>query len=595
MNKNFQTLKDWHESLKVKSKRNRSLWEDISSVVGISVNPDYKTGKNTDQEGQALDDKVNDPTASLSVNQAGDYLLGILWGTGENVLELEPTEEALQMTDQAELAPFFKYVSSTLMCQMNNAESGLSTNLKPYVYDQVAFGTSGMGAYPNPNYGIESNALIYRSYGVDNMDIDEGKNGLINVIFVTYQWRVNRIVSEFCYKDGEFNEDTYNRLPDGIKSDYENKNINEEYTIIQAVFPREDFNPRLQGKKGTRYKGVWYVDDEADKHLLEEDYETIPIAVARAIKVRGEVWGRSSGTLLISTIMAVDYIVGETIKILEKMEDPSIGIWNSALFGDSVVDTSAGGLVVFNEGVAGNSKNPVFPLHEVGDPSGIINYLIPYLNEKITTGFKVDLLLDFNSAKDMTATESLQRFVIRGKSLASLMQQQKIEMLEPLVHRSVSLLDKVGLMGVDSTIDEKGTKALLDLGRGDVIIPDTILELKKQGKPWYKIKFNSELDKLSRTEAVENMIQVINLVTAIAGLYPSIINAVDWYALVKDLNDYLGLDYVIDAKTFKAIVAQEAKMKQLAMEAQVGKDMAQGGKMAVEAQDMSQKAQKGEN
>ena len=64
--------------------------------------------------------------------------------------------------------------------------------------------------------------------------------------------------------------------------------------------------------------------DENGKKLLEEDYPTIPIAVARAIKVRGQVWGRSSGTLLISTIKCVNYVVGETVKILEKMEDPPI-------------------------------------------------------------------------------------------------------------------------------------------------------------------------------------------------------------------------------------------------------------------------------
>ena len=582
--KNFKTLTDWHNSLKEKSDKNQSLWDDISSVVGITVNPRNKQGKNMDREGDALDTGVNDPTAALSVNQSGDYLLGIMWGTGEKVIDLEPTEEALQMADQATLSPFYQYATKSLLTQMNDSEAGLSTNLKPYTYDQMAFGTSGLGTYPNPNFGAETNALIFRSYGVDNIDIDEGKNGLINVIFVTYQWRVNRIVSEFATTEGKFDQAKFEELPKGVKADYNSKKINQEYTIIQAIFPREDWNPKLQGKKGTRYKGVWYMDEDSQDVLLEEDYGDIPIAVARAIKVRGEVWGRCSGTLLISTIKCVDYMVAETIKILEKMEDPSLGVWNNAIFGDSVVDSSPGGLVVFNEGVGNAQKNPVFPLHEVGDPTGIINYLIPYLNEKITTGFKVDLLLDFNSAKDMTATESMQRFIIRGKSLSSLLQQQKVEMIEPTIHRSVSLCDRVGLMGVDPTINTEGAKRLKEMNRGDVIIPEAVLELKRQGKRWYKIKFNNELDKLSRTEAVENILQVINLVGAIAGLYPIIVQAIDWFKLVDDLNTYLGLDYVIKADEFKAIVIADAEAKRQAMEAEVGAKMAEGGKKAVEAQ-----------
>ena len=581
---NLSKLKSWHNELKQKSNENQSLWEDISKVVGITVNPRNKTGKNMSKEGDTLDSEVNDPTAALSVNQAGDYLLGIMWGTGEKVLELQPTEEILQKVDGATIAPYYKFATKILLSQMNNAEAGLSTNLKPYVYDQVSFGTSGIGVYPNENFGIESNALVFRSYGVDNIDIDEGKSGLINVIFVTYQWRVNRIISEFCYKGGVFDEKLFAKMPESVQKNHNAKNINEEYTIIQAIFPREDFDPKLQGKRGTRYKGVWYMEDEKGKELLKEDYSTIPVAVARAIKVRGQVWGRSSGTLLISTIKCVNYVVGETVKILEKMENPSLGIWNNAIFGDSVVDSSPGALVVFNEGVGNPQKNPVFPLHDVGDPTGIIQYLIPYFNEKITSGFKVDLLLDFSSAKEMTATESLQRYVIRGKSLSSLMQQQKVEMLEPMTHRSVSLCDRSKLLGVDPSVNKKVAKKLKNLDRSDAIIPDIVLEYKNAGKPWYKIKYNNELDKLSRTEAIENILQIINLITAISGLYPIIVAAIDWFKLVQDLNTYLALDYAISADEFKAIVLADAESKRQITEAQVGKDVASTGKDLVDMQ-----------
>lgn len=593
MKTEISKLKDWHSELKTKSDENQSLWDDIASVVGITVNPRNKDTKNYGKEGDRVDSQVDDPTAALSVNQAGDYLIGILWGTGNDILQLEPTDEVLQLAEEATVAPFYQYVSKTLLDQMNHSEAGFSTNLKPYAYDQVSFGTSGMGAYPNEDYTKEGNAIVYRSYGVDNIDIDEGKNGLINVVFVTYQWRVNRVVSEFCYRNGMFDEEKFTELPKKIQDSYKNKKINEEYTIIQAIFPREDYDPKLQGKKGTRFKGVWYLEEEKAEALLEEDYPTIPIAVARAIKIRGQVWGRSSGTLLISTIKCVNYIVKETIKILEKMEDPSLGVWNNAIFGDSVVDSSAGGIVVFNEGVGGG-KNPVFPLHEVGDPTGIIQYLVPYLNEKITTGFKVDLLLDFNSAKDMTATESLQRYVIRGKSLASLTQQQKIEMLEPITHRSVSLCDSVGLMGVDPTIDDSVNNRLKKLNRGDMIIPDAVLELKKQGKRWYKIRFKNELDKLSHTQAVENIIQVINVITAMASLYPIIVEAINWYSLVSDLNKHLGLSYIIGEKEFKGIVVADAQAKSQAMEAQVGKDMSQAGKNTVEMQQIAGGGKNGE-
>jgi hypothetical protein len=263
-------------------------------------------------------------------------------------------------------------------------------------------------------------------------------------------------------------------------------------------------------------------------------------------------------------------MVGKTIEILEKMESPALGTWNNAVFGDSVLDTSPDGLVVFSQANSPEGAPPVFKIQDVGDPTGVISFLIPYLNEKIATAFKTDILLDFNSAKEMTATESLQRFVIRGKSLAGLLQQQKIEMLEPLVHRVISLLSQFGLTGVNPYDMKDVAKKLLNANRGDVIIPDAVLEFMASGKPWYKVKFNNELEKLSRTERVEQITQTLNFLGAMAGLFPAILDAVEWYDMWKDINSYLGVSYAIGADEFKEIMAQKAEMQRQAMMLQAG-------------------------
>jgi hypothetical protein len=582
-NQNFSSLRDWYTRLKTKADENRSLWDDIANLVGIRVDPDYKYTVNH-TEGDKLDQLVDDPTAALSVNQAGDYLLGLVWGSGDDVIDLEPTDDILQLTDEATVAEYYRYATKSLLSQMNHSNAGLSTALKPYMYDQVAFGTSGVGAYLNDSFNVEGNALIFRNYGIDNMVIDEGKNGLINVVFVTYNWRPNRVVSEFAYTGGKFDQEKFDRLPQVIKDNFETGNVNDESTIIQAVFPRDDFDPRLAGKRGARYKGAWFLDGEEEHIFLEEDYEQLPIAVARAIKIRGEVYGRSSGSLLISTIKSVNYMVGKTIAILEKMEDPALGTWNNAVFGDTVIDTSSGGLVVFNDSVSKQGGPPVFNLHDVGDPSGVIQFLIPYLNEKITTGFKVDLLLDFNSAKDMTATESLQRFVIRGKSLAGLLQQQKIELLERLINRCVSLLDMMNLVGIDPTEMVDAAEKLRQADRADVIIPDAVLKVKKSGRPWYKIRFNNELEKLSRTQALENIIKVLNVISAMGAMFPTIVQGVEWFQMWKDVNDYLGTDYAIDEKEFKAMVERDMKLREQAIQLEAAQSASQTGKNVAQAQ-----------
>jgi hypothetical protein len=267
-------------------------------------------------------------------------------------------------------------------------------------------------------------------------------------------------------------------------------------------------------------------------------------------------------------------------------------MWNNALLGDNVLDTSADGTTVFNPAMAGDGKNPVFPLYDVGDPSKIIQFLVPYLNEKIATAFKIDILLDFSEQSSKTATEMMPRAVIRGKSLAGMLQQQKCEMLEPLIHRCISIEEDKGRLGIDANIFAQQAKMLSDAGRMDQIIPESVLWCKANGKPWYKIKFNNELEKLSRVEQLEALMQMLNAVTAIAAVYPGILEAIDWYKFLEDFKEALnvGGTFVLSADEFKNKIAaqaeMQAKMAQIQM-AQVGatamKDTSTAAKNQAEA------------
>lgn len=577
MKNDLQNIQELWSALKTNGDRYKPIWDDISKVTGITVKPDYMWNSNADASSVLQPDEyVDDPTSAMCVNQAGDYLVGIMWGTGDKVVDVVPSRYVLELTDKALVSEWYSFVSDQLLYHMNHSDAGLHTALKPYAYDQSAFGNSGIGVFPNKDFvnRTADNALSFRMYGIDNTRIDEGKHGVPEIVFTTYHWRVNRIVGEMCMSNGVMDNERYAKLPRAIKTAYESGDYNKEFNIICGIFPRTDFDPKLKGKRGARYRGVWFLDDPTDGNVFyEEDFGEKPISWARAIKVRGEVYGRSSGTLLLSTIKAGNFIVGTVIEILEKMSNPSLGMFNNAIFGDSVLDTSPNGLTIFNNALAGNAKSPMFPLYDVGNPEGIIKFLIPYLNEKIVTAFKVDALLDFASAKEMTATESLQRYVIRGKSLSGMLQQQKIECLEPFTKRSISLLQAVGELGVDPTTDMVRARQLNQAGKPERVIPEAVLECMKSGRPWFELKWNNELEKLSRTQAVQNLLQILQTIIAVAAVYPDIVEAVNWHKLVSEIND--NLDYnngiLMPEKEFKAKIAEIAEQRRMALMVEAGK------------------------
>lgn len=593
METNFKQLHNLYTKSNSIREEYTPLWSEVSRVTGIRVDIDYMYN-NKGNKSEQLDQYVDDPTTAISVTQAGDYMLGITWGTGSDALEVVPSDYVTDLTDAANVKPYYDFVTNRLLKHMNMPEAGLFTAAQPYSYDQVAFGTSGIGAFPNRSFksGIAENALLFRNYGVDNVSIMEGKSGLPEYVFATYHWKINRIVGEFCSDGDQIHEDAISKLPKRLKKAWADQDYDTDFEIVFAMYPRADFDPRLKGKRGMRYRGSWFMADAKDGGIFyEEDFAERAIMMARAVKVRGEDYGRSSGTMLISTIKAVNFMVGQVIEVIEKMNNPALGVFNNALFGDSVLDTSPNGLTVFNASMGAGSKDAIFPLADVGDPSALVNFLIPYLNEKIATAFKIDLLLDFSSAKDMTATESLQRYAIRGKSLAGLLQQQKTELWHPLVKRCMSILQNLNQLGVNPELQEEEAARLMDL-KPERVIPAEVLQVMESGKPWYEIRFKNELEKLPRTEAIENTLQMINATTAIANLNPDIVAAVDWYEALKDINDNLDANTkLLYSKTqYTQTIQQNQAMQQAMMASELGKqeagaqrDLAQAQKAQSEA------------
>ena len=574
MKNTFENIKKRYNELCAERDRYVSRWEETAKYVGIRVRPQQYYNEGQVNANEDLDKFTEDPTASLSVQQSADYLKGIMWGNGNDAISLEPTDDILQMVDKSAVEPWYEYATNQLLSQMNHPNAGLNSALGAYLYDQQAFGTSGVGAFPNSAYGrgYDTNVLLFKEYGVDSLCIDEGKNGLVEVVFNTYQWRTNRVVSEFCDKADGFDEKMFNRLPKKIQAAWKAQNLNQIFTIVQGIVPRDDFTPGALGKKGCKYIGYWF-DKSENKFFHTEDYQDMPIPVARAIKIRGEVYGRASGTMLISSIRCINQAVSDCMVAMAKMVRPPIGVLSAALFGDDVIDTSENGLTVFNAAQL-NGQNPIIPMQDVGDPSALVNWLVPYLNEKIATAFKIDILLDFSANSDMTATESLQRFSIRGRSLSGMILQQKTELFEPLIRRCVSICMNKGVMGVDPT-DEERIAEIVESGRQERIVPDAVVECIKEGKPWYKIKFNNDVDKLGQGEKVEDLLKLINVITALMAVNPQIASAINWYKLLADVSAALGLkDNIVSENEFKAQIEAQAQAQAQMMQAQIAETQA---------------------
>ena len=141
-------------------------------------------------------------------------------------------------------------------------------------------------------------------------------------------------------------------------------------------------------------------------------------------------------------------------------------------------------------------------------------------------------------------------------------------MFEPLIKRCVAICMDKGVCGI-SPDNKKAVQEMTSLGRIERIIPDAVMQCIKEGKRWYKIHFNNEVEKLGKTDKVDDLIKLINVITAMAALYPQIVEAIDWYGLLNDITKALGSsDNLISPEAFKQIIAEQAMAQASSLQAQ---------------------------
>lgn len=582
--------------LKTERQKYTRRWKDIQDYVAI-INDINSEFEDTENKNKQKDVYINDPTGFICTNQAGDYLAGILWNL--NALTLVPSEYLKQIAAGQDFSEFFKKATKTTLDQMNSTDAGLNSIMKSYAYEQVSFGTSGIGGFRNKAFDEQQTdcCLTYKPYGVYNSCIDEGANAKINVIYTAYNWPLNKIIEEFCITNGEFNEQSFKELPEEFQNAYNAKNFNQKFQLVYGIMPNNFYRMSKRGKVGAKFKGYWFL--ASSKNVFKVDYyKEMPVAICRFIRVNNQTYGESSGSLAISSIKMLNHIKGDTIDNIEKITDAPLGVVSGALVAGNVVNRSAGSITVFNPQATAQNNAPIFPISQAGDISSVINFIIPELKKDITNIFKIDQLLDFNNATNMTATESSYRMSIRGKSINGILSQQKAECIEPLVHRSISIIQDCNLYGKDlNRMPERTEEEILEKKRvieNEEYIPDEILKCIDEGKRWYDIKFNGELEKLCNAEIYEAIGRFLQYLEAILQIKPELVNAINDYDFIELLQKVSNLanNKLIKSKTqYNEILEQikqekqvQAEMQQQLAQAQVVGQLAGANKQSADAE-----------
>ena len=539
----IKNARTFAENLKSNKSTYMSLWSEVSTMMGDGVFSRMNDAYN-DRDSTPADEETYDPAIRRIRNTIADYYAGLIFPFKNPIQLVHPTETGLYKQ-------WYDQVTNKIVSYLQSADSGFYENLGTFFQDWATYGTAALSVFET---GDKEKPYFVKSYGVDCLSFAEGKNGAPNY---------------FAYHDKYFAADLvetfgYDNVTGAIQSDYD-EGRDTLHEVVLAILPNKEFEKGKSGKVGKEYVGYWYVDGETEP-ILTEYYDEKPIAVARQIKIRGQIYGRSEISQNIGTLKTINAAIFTAILNMKNTAMPPMGVYSNSIMNGAEVDNTAGGITVFDTDVMLNGAVPIFPINEQGDVSPLFNVLTTYLKEEIAKLNRMDLILDIEARTNMTATEFLRRLALKGDALGALV-TRLLNQLDPFLQRIINISIRSGLIDLDKA-------------------PEEVQELHKAGKPWFKLAYNTAVNSLLDGAKQSDLLNSLNIVGAAAQFDQTILMDLDLYAPLKEQfgNTMLGSSLTTSIVEHRQKKQAAIQQQQQATQSEIDMNLAKANKDMVQSQ-----------
>jgi hypothetical protein len=547
-------------------KRRKETWSNHYQLIGEYIMLRKQQFQTELQPGEFLTDRIYDTTAIEANEKMTASLLGALWPNGARTFRYIPVE---QVQDSEAVKEYFERATRIAVDFLDDTEAGLAVSLEEYMRDQGGFGTSGLALFENNNPSA-INPLLFKSWDVKSMAIDEGENGRIDTVYNESEMTVRQAVKKYGLEN----------LSKVVQDKFINGKTEDRVIILHAIEPRIDGDPLKYGAKDMPIASI-HIETQTGKIIKESGFDEMPVFVTRFSKAMREIYGRSPAMRALPDIIEINAIWESAGVAIEKLMNPPMGVYEDGTFGGGVVDTSPGALNVVSTGSRLTSNNPIWQIQTVGDIRPV-EALIAKLEQSITAAFMIDRLLDLNNDVRMTAFEANIRNQFRGESLGTIYKRQETELFTPMLNRVFNILFKKGFLGV-----VKGSQEEVDLirkGIEPIYIPEELLNIMATGQEFYKIQYVSPAKRIMQSEEAQGILTTFNFAAEVSAVAPQALDNIDVDKAVKKLAEISGIptDIINSTETVMKLrklraqqQAQAAQMEQAREASEVARNMAQ--------------------
>ncbi|AQW29119.1 portal protein [Ralstonia syzygii] len=366
--------------------------------------------------------------------------------------------------------------------------------------------------------------------------------GQVSTLYREFQKTVAELV-------GEFGRD---KCSTTVQNLYDRGSLDQWVTIIHAVEPRTDRDPRMRDALNMAWKSVYFeVGAQENKYLRESGFKDFRAVVPRWATAGGDIYGNSPGMEALGDIKQLQHEQLAKAKGINYKVNPPLQVPTSMKNRD--VETLPGGISFVD---AANPHGGIRSAFEVNlDLSHLLND-IQDVRQRINSTFYTDMFLMLANGVDqrMTATEVAERHEEKMLMLGPVLERLHNELLDPLVEMTFARM----------------------IGAG--IVPPPPQELQGQD---LNVEFVSMLAQAQRAVGTNSVDRFVGNLGQVAQFKPDVLDKFDSDKWADVYADMLGVDpELIVADDKVALVRQQRAQQQQA---------AQQAAMVNQAADTAQK------
>ena len=390
-------------------KAQRQNWESHWQEVADYMQPRKADVTKTRSKGDKRTELIFDGSPLQSVELLAASLHGMLTNPSTPWFSLRFKQNDMENEDEAK--EWLEDATEVMYAAFN--KSNFQQEIFELYHDLITFGTAAMFIEED-----DEDILKFSTRHINEIFIAENDKGRIDTVFRKFNLSARAVIQKF----GDVSMNIMTKA---------NKDPYEEVSILHAVYPRSDFDPKKQDKQNMPFESV-YLDAESGDELSVSGFREFPFVVPRYLKASHEIYGRSPAMTALPDVKMLNEMSKTTIKSAQKQVDPPLLVPDDGFI--LPVRTVPGGLNFYRAG----TRDRIEPLN-IGANTPLGLNMEEQRRNSIRNAFYVNQLM-MQSGPQMTATEVIQRNEEKMRLLGPVLGRLQSELLKPLIDRCFALI-----------------------------------------------------------------------------------------------------------------------------------------------------------